>query len=99
MIGTQIYGYLKSSPRCRSFGSGAGKRVKRFDRIDPVPFVGVGVTHNSAENWGRIDDLNLRAFTFGGAATYPAKFASLDKLDELAALAQRHPVFVAEEGS
>ena len=96
MIGTQIYGYFKSSPRRCGFGSGAGKRVKRFDRIDPVPFVGVGITHNSAENWGRIDDLNLRAFPFGGAAAYPAKFASLDKLDELVALAQCCPIFVAE---
>ena len=61
-----------------------------------MPFVGVGVTHNSAENWGCVDDLNLRAFSFGGAAAYPAKFASLDKLDELVALAQRYPVFVAQ---
>ena len=61
-----------------------------------MPFVGVGVTHNSSQNWGRIDDLNLRAFSFGSAAAYPAKFASLNKLDELVALAQRCPVFVAE---
>jgi hypothetical protein len=45
---------------------------------------------------GGVDNLNLRAFSFGGAAAYPAKFASLNKLDELVALAQRCPVFVAE---
>ena len=41
MIGTQIYGYFKSSPRRCGFSSGAGKRVKRFDRIDPMPFVDI----------------------------------------------------------
>jgi hypothetical protein len=61
-----------------------------------VPFVGVGITHNSAEYWGRVDDLDLRFFSFGSAGAYPAKFASLNKLDELVALAQRRPVFVAE---
>src|SRR4029077_13123354 len=31
MIGTQIYSYFKSGPRCRGFGSGAGKPIEYFD--------------------------------------------------------------------
>ena len=40
MIGTQIYGYFKSSPGCRGFGSGAGKRIQCFDCVNDVPCVG-----------------------------------------------------------
>src|SRR6478672_11817469 len=61
-----------------------------------MPCVGVGVPHDSAKNWRRVDDLDLGALPFGGAAAYSAKFASLDKLDELVALAQCRPVFIAE---
>ena len=44
----------------------------------------------------RIDDLNLRAFPFGGAGAYPAELAGLDQLDQSVALAQSRPFFVAE---
>jgi hypothetical protein len=59
--------------------------------IESILCVGVGITHDSAENRGCIYNLILRALSFGSAAAYSAKFASLDKLNELVALAQCPP--------
>ena len=71
MIGSQIYGYFETSPRCRGFGSGAGKRIKCFDCINDVPCVGAWVSHDFAENWRSVDDLDLRSLPLGGAGAYP----------------------------
>ena len=61
-----------------------------------MPCVAVRRSHDFAENWWPVDDLDLRALPLGGAGAYPAELCSLDELDEPVDLSHRRPIFVAE---
>ena len=63
--------------------------------MNPVPFVGVG-SRIILPRIGGASTTSICARPRLVARAYPVKFASLDKLDELVALAQCRPVFIAK---
>jgi hypothetical protein len=81
---------------CCGFWSVGGQVVERFDAVDAVPSIRLGVVHDRGQNAGSTNDVLLRELTFCCPRADSSRLFFLDCSNQLVAAAEQLPCLLAE---